>query len=146
MIDQTATYDYGLIVPEGTDVANFPDDLIAVMKEFRAEFPSARVFGTQPFEGKQIVYVRMQRRVDKDELLGMFKLFNLDWQVIGIRSAYRIIEQIESEDEHGNVEYVYLYDNLLPIDKAAVLPFVPGATLDSTLIVPVYAGTDPIIV
>jgi hypothetical protein len=144
VIDYRQVYDYGLIVPEGTDIEDFAPDLKQVIEGYKAEFPSAKVFGTQAAGGYQVIYVRMQQKLTPDILVGMFMYHNLDWQVIGIRSAYKIVEIEESVDTFGNIVYRYEYDEVLPINKKAVLPFVPGATMETPLTVPVYLGTEEI--
>lgn len=146
MLDQTQVYDYGIIVPEGTDVSTLTPEIQAIIAEYKAEFPSAKVPGTVVVDGRQIVYVRMRKKLTQAELKSLFASFTLNWQVIGIRSAYRIIEVIKGEDQFGNTPVEYEYDEAMPVDKAAVVPFVPNATLDTPLIVPVYTGTDPIMI
>lgn len=144
MIDEFEVYDYGLIVPEGTTIASMSPEVQAIVAEYKAEFPAARVYGTVPDKGQQVVYVRMQKKLSKADLEALFTQFNLNWQVIGIRSAYKILEVVKGEDQFGNLLVSIEYDEVLPVDKAAVVPFVPNATIETPLTVPVYAGTDPI--
>ena len=144
MIDESQVYDYGLIVPEGTDVDTMPPEVQAIVTEYKAEFPASKVYGTSVANQKQIVYVRMQKQLTERDLTNLFAAYNLDWEVIGIRSAYKILEIDMGEDEFGNQIITQGYHEILPVDKAAVVPFVPNATLTTPLSVPVYAGTDPI--
>ena len=145
MIDQTSVYDYGLIVPAGTDVDNLAPEVQQIIAQFKAEFPASKVYGTVVTNNQQVIYVRMQVKLTEIELNDLFIQHNLAWEVIGIRSAYKIVEVDKGQDEHGNQLIELDYDTVLPVNKDAILPFVPNATLESTLIVPVYAGTDPII-
>jgi hypothetical protein len=145
MIDETSIYDYGLIVPKGTSVDKLSKDAQAFIESVNAEFPSDKVFGTQEVDGEQVVYARIAKKLTFEEMESLFASFKLKWRVVGIRSAYPYLMAYKGQDEFGNEIYEKAYDEVKPVDKAEVIKFIPEATMETPVAVPVYAGTDPIV-
>jgi hypothetical protein len=136
--------DYILNLPESTEFDLLPETTREFISQLSPEWPSFPMLNTKVVGGRKLIHVRMAVQLTKAQLEDMFVYFGLDWLVVGIRSA-----------EPVDGEYVVIHH----IDKAAFVPFwndivtdfdVTGtpitrsATVNDTIYLSTYAGTDPI--
>jgi hypothetical protein len=151
--------DYILNVPEAESIELMDEALQTQIRDLGAEWPSFPALGTKAVGGRKLVHVRMKAQLSKADLDNLFLFYLLDWQVIGIRSAYRILPVTIGTDEDGKDIVEMRYLTTWWEGKAAILPFMNDIidsvdaegnatmrppTLADTLYLPVYAGTDPV--
>lgn len=139
---QYVTYDYGLVVPEGTNVNELDPELKAFIYSLEPEWAAFPAFGTRPFNGMAILNVRMKCKLTKQQLEDLFLSFGLTWRVGAIRSAYQVVE--------GD------YDYPVKIDKAGYLNYADDImeytdmetftnrrpTMSDTINISMFSGTD----
>jgi hypothetical protein len=136
--------DYIFNVPENTEFDLLPAQTQAVISQLSPEWPDFPMLNTHAVEGRKLLMVRMKARLSKAQLEQLFTAHLLDWQVIWIRSAYLIGDD---------------YLTIFPVDKSLILPFVNEivesideqgnvttrpATMNDTIYLSAYAGTDPL--
>jgi len=145
-------YDIHLIQPVDTDVALMPEELQLTLQSLFTEYPSAVMYNSHEVAGKQVIHARIQYdNLTEEVLLGLFLIYELDWQVLGIREAKLTPAEVDSE----GMELVPAFYNVIKqIDKATLLPYMNDIYVDETTIRPVeltdtiylsmYAGTKAI--
>jgi hypothetical protein len=137
--------DYIFNVPEETEFDLLPAATQAFISQLSPEWPDFPMLSTHAVTGRKLLMVRMKAQLAQVQLDQLFINYALDWQVIFIRSAYKI---------DGD------YQVILPVDKATVLPFyndiqdgvdvngdaiMRAPTLADTIYLSTYFGTDPVI-
>jgi hypothetical protein len=162
MIDPLDVYDYGFVFPEGTEFDAMPKELKNFLEiTLEAEWPKFPAIGTQFVSGYGLCLVRMKAKLTKEQIDDLILYFGVPWRVAAIRSAYKIISRDAGEvDELGNPITVWEYDYPLAVDKAGYLnyclpvleesstfetPIYRQPTMADTIIVPMIAGTDGIV-
>ena len=146
-INPLIVYDYGLVLPEGTEFDVMPQELKNFLEiGLEAEWPKFPAIGTQFVDGYGLCLVRMKAKLTKQQIDDLIAYFGVSWRVAAIRSAYRIVD--------GE------YDYPLPVDKAGYLnyclpildesstpenPIYRQPTMADTVIIPMIAGTDGIV-
>jgi hypothetical protein len=136
--------DYIFNVPEQTEFDLLPAPTQAFIAQLGPEWPSFPMLNTHAVNARKLLLVRMKAQLSKIQLEQLFATYSLDWHVLWIRSAYEIDEG---------------YLTVMPIDKALLLPFwnvivesvdeqgvatTRPATMDDTLYLAMYAGTEPV--
>lgn len=147
--------DYILVCPTNTEFDAMPEDVQQIIKSLGSEWPSFPQPGTQEFNGKKLLHVRMTQLLTKAQLEAMFAAHNLDWQVLSIRSAYQegTETSVDSEGMAINTP-CYITEFLAP--KAEFLPYLNPVwdagtetsrpvELADTVWLSTYAGTEPIL-
>jgi len=146
------TTDYILNIPESADFASMPPALQSQIRALDAQWPSFPLLNTHAVEARKLIHVRLTERLTEAGLEGLFAAHGLDWQVWFIRSAYKINPVITGQNEFGENVIGMEYLTIKPIDKALLLPFmdaievVRAPSMDDAVYLPMYAGTDPVVV
>jgi len=144
--------DYILNIPESADFASMPPALQSQIRALDAQWPSFPLLNTHAVDGRKLIHVRLSERLTEAVLEGLFAEHGLDWQVWLIRSAYKINPVIAGQNEFGENVIGMEYLTIKPIDKAALLPFMNevtvarAPTMNDTVHLPMYSGTDPVVV
>lgn len=137
--------DYVFNVPKDTEFDNLTPKVQGIIQWLASEWPNFPMIGTHEVDGRKLLHVRMDKMLTKAMLSAMIGENGLDWQILSIRSAYK-----EDRDEDG----VPCYKTEFLAEKSAFLPYIDPVfisetefrpvTLDDTVYLSCYAGTDPL--
>ena len=152
-------YDIHLIMDSDVDFATMPEPLQDQLTALSNEWPSFPALETKGYLGKKVVHARLQSDVVTESTLQeLFDAFQLNWQVLGIRSAYTS-PVVVGKDVDGFDIIEQQYTVTKKIDKAVILPYladiVDGVdangnsitrppTIYDVVYMGMYAGTDPL--
>ena len=85
-----------LKVTEGSDVALMPDPLLKLIASVRGEFAEGLMIGTQPVDGKQLVFINVDATREQietmtsadifDDETGEQIAFDLGWEVLAVEN------------------------------------------------------------
>lgn len=162
MIDPLIVYDCFFELPEGTKFELMSDALKNELSvDLQCEWPKFPAENTQIVNGLGLCMVRMKAKLTKSQIDDLIAYFGLNWVVVAILSAYKIISRDTGNiDEFGNPIFELDYDYPLPVDKAGYLnyclpimdvsgtvenPVYRQPTMADVIYVPMFAGTDAIV-
>lgn len=148
--------DYILNIPAITSMAEMPQATQDAITQLGAEFPSFPMIGTQEYENRKLIHVRLNQLLSKADFEALLVEHALDWQIYSIRSAYK--EGSEAGvDAQGNVTSTPVYIDSYRAAKQDFLPFIDPiitatepyttrpAALTDTIYLSTYAGTEPLV-
>ena len=167
MSNPNEVYDYGLLMPEGSDFNLLDPSIQEQIDLLGGRWTPFPIIGTRPVNGMAMCYVRLLVKLSKAQLEDLITYFGLPWVVMGIRSAYKIIPTVSLDIEGNEVttwdydvvealprnaailEYLNDIQDYDPVTKQPIFdvsdnPVMRRPTLDDDIYIPVYAGTDPI--
>lgn len=152
--------DYFFNVPDTTDVDTLAAPVLDYMRSHWVEYPRFPALTTHAVIGRAILHIRFDQRLTVAEVEATLSQLGLDWVVVFIRSAYKVVPVVIDQDEFGNDIIDMQYDTIMPCDKGDMLqycdnivdgydinlePIIRLPTLLDTLYFPMYAGTDPVV-
>ena len=168
MTDLSQIYDIGLLIPDTTDFDTLNPGVQEEIQLMSAVWPSFPMIGTRAVNGYAMCYIRLRIKPTKSQLEALFDTYNLNWNVVGIRSAFKIKEVVTGQDVEGNDIIKMDYDTVLalprdpsileylndiqdydPVTKEPIYDVDENAvmrrpTLDDDIYLSVYSFTDPI--
>jgi hypothetical protein len=152
-------YDIHLIVDDSVEFDLMTENLQQQLTALKSEWPSFPALSTKSFQSRKVIHARVQHP-DLTELLltGLFAAFGLNWVVLGIRQS---VKTPATYDIDGIELTPAFYKVIKSIEKAAILPFLADITdgmdangnpvyrpvlLSDTIYLPMYIGTEPLVV
>ncbi len=161
MIDPLIVYDCFFKLPEGTKFELMSDALKNELSvDLQCEWPKFPAENTQIVNGLGLCMVRMKAKLTKSQIDDLIAYFGLNWVVVAIRSAYKIIiRDTGNIDELGNPIFELDYDYPLSLQKSVYInyrmpildvsstfenPVYRQPTMADTIYAPMFAGTDAI--
>ncbi len=136
-------YDIHLIMDATEDSTTFPEDLQAELQTLLSEWPSFPAIGTKENLGRKVIHARVQHPALTEEvLLTLFTQFSLNWEVLGIREAYSPYSLVKQVDKATILPYI---NDIIEVDPVTGVITTTPVDITDTIYLPLYAGTDSIV-
>lgn len=98
-----------LEVQEGSDIELMPDELKALIASVRGEFAEGVMIGTQPVDGKQLLFINVEANRDQIETMTSADIFDEDGNQIAFDLGWNVLA-VENEIVDQSLLLPYFVD------------------------------------